>query len=230
MKPFKITLTLATPFISEYPITLDAILSAAIFRKQGLKGADTIPLIPIKREQGIFRSSSLHYTQNYSHTTVPRVMNLRGEYDLSINAFAPNSKKGARYLAVDKKRGPYKTNLDSIQAIDAPEVYFWAVGNPDEVVQLILDYIPGIGKRSNAGAGQIIDVFSEDQAEDYSWVSANGFPARPLPVSIWTSISDTDPASLPHAPMAVDVPYWSGQIVEAVFPSPIIHLRKLPTN
>lgn len=225
MIPFKLTLTLATPFISDFPITLDGILSAAIFRKLGHKGADTIPFIPLMREQGIFKSSSLHYTQNFTHTTIPRVMSLRGESDLSINAFAPNSKKGARYLAVDKKRGPYKTNLESIQAIDAPEVFFWAVGNPEEVVQLILDYIPGIGKRSNAGAGQILDVFFEYQADDYSWVSAKGLPARPLPVSIWSSISDIDPSSLPRAPMAVDVPYWSGESVEAVFPSPIIHLR-----
>ena len=143
---------------------------------------------------------------------------------MSINAFAPNS-KGARYLAVDKKKEAPTKPILSIQAIDAPEVFLWAVGNPEEVVQLILDYIPGIGKRSMRARGKFWMSFFEYQADDYSWVSAKGLPARPLPVSIWSSISDIDPSSLPRAPMAVDVPYWSGESVEAVFPSPIIHLR-----
>lgn len=223
MKPFQLTLTLATPFSCDYPITLDAILSAAIFRQCGAKEKETIPLIPLAREHNIFRASSLHYNrQQFSHTTVPRVMNLLGESDLSVHAFAPNRKRGNAYMAVDKKRGQYKTNMDSLPAIEAQDVYFWGVGDADRVVSLIQDYIPGIGKRSNAGAGQIDNVQVIATDEDYSWVTKAGLPARPLPATLWAQLSET---TLQTMPMAVDVPYWSGEQVEAVFPTQAINPR-----
>lgn len=223
MKPFKLTMNILTPFSCNYPITLDAILSAAIFRQCGAKEKETIPLIPLAREDGIFRASSLHYNrQQYSHENIHRVMNLLGESDLSVEAFAPNRKRGNGYMMVDKKRGDYKTNMDSYSGIEAQQIYFWGLGDPDAVVTLIQNYIPGIGKRSNAGAGQIDSLQADVIAEDRSWLTQAGLPARPLPKALWERLS---PLRLQTMPMAVDVPYWSAEQVDAVFPTQAITYR-----
>jgi hypothetical protein len=212
---FKLTLTLATPFImGASRTTLDGLLSAAIFREQGLMGEETISHIPLVSEAGIFKGSTLFCHPRYSHEVVGRVMSLRGRDDQDESLFKPNS-RGANYKQIDTARGPHKTNLSSYQGINSPEVYFWGVGDPDRVVELIQNHIQGLGKRSNAGSGQIIGI-SWEEAEDQSWVTANGTPARPLPVDLWTEISDGKKA--PVASIAVSLPYWNGQAVDAVSP------------
>ncbi|EJY6032560.1 hypothetical protein FA341_14785 [Pseudomonas aeruginosa] len=217
---FKLVIKLATPFVMSRPrTTLDGLLSAAVFRETGLMGGDTIPHIPLEREDGIFKGSCAFVSGGYTHATVQRIMNLRGLADMTDEHFAPNSKgKVKRYLGVDIKRGPYKANMSSYAGIDAKTVIFFGKGDPDRVVELIKNNIPGLGRRANAGAGEIIDVswvkVSADR--DCSWIMPSGSPARPLPLDVWNRISGH--RKMPVADLTVRVPYWSGEAVQAVYP------------
>lgn len=215
---FRLTLQLATPFFSQHRITLDSLLSAAVFNATGLQGEDTIPHIPLAMEDGIFKASSIFCIRNYRHSTVGRVMSLRTENDLAAGLFSPN-RRGDKYGPIDQQRGDYKANMSAYPGIDAREVYFWGVGNPERVVELILDFIPGIGKRANAGAGQIIAADWLETDSDLSWMTASGHPARPLPVDLWKRIGGTD---MPSAALAVQLPYWQTDKVEAVVPMSLV--------
>ncbi|MDK2126248.1 hypothetical protein [Parachitinimonas caeni] len=214
MTPFKLTLELATPFYLSSRLTLDGLLSAAIHHQTGKMGADTLAAIPLDQDQGIFRGSSLFCHPRYRHRRFSRIMSLKSERDLHTELFQPN-KRGDRYGVVDQQRGKFKANLDSYFAIEAKEVYFWGVGDSDQTCYLIENYIHGIGKRANTGAGEILSVRAEE-TDDFSWVTRKGKPARPLPVEIWNDMG-LAPAST--APLAVVLPYWGTAPVDAVFPA-----------
>lgn len=221
MTNFKLALQLATPFYCASPLTLDGLLSAAVFNATGLMGSDTIPLIPLESEDGIFRGSSLFCIPSYRHAAVGRIMSLKTENDLSERLFKPNRRDGG-YGHIDQQRGDYKANLSAYPGIDSREVYFWGVGDPDKTVSMISEFIPGIGKRASSGAGQIIGVSWVETDEDYSWVTQKGMPARPLPVEIWKQIAPDTSQVIKSMPMAVRLPYWETPQVDAVFPARLI--------
>lgn len=222
---FKLTINLATPFImGRTRTTLDSLLSAAIFRKTGLKGSDCIPHIPLEQEHGIFKASSLFISDEsrLSHVKAGRTMSLKGLNDLSVDHFLPNSANGQRYLAVDQARGPYKSNMSEYSALSATEVCFYGVGDAEAVKELIETYIPGIGAHSSQGAGQILDVQYEllSNESDFSWITESGKPARPLPVEIWNTLPSIDSVSVKGAAnVTVRFPYWDhDNSALAVFP------------
>ncbi|MET3139424.1 CRISPR type IV-associated protein Csf3 [Undibacterium sp. GrIS 1.2] len=142
-------------------------------------------------------------------------MSLRGRNDLDVSIFSPNGRGGKNYTYIDQKRAEYKATITEYPGIFSKEVYFWGVGNMKAVEFLLSNYIIGIGKRSNAGAGEIAQVHVEEIEEDFSWVTRNGDPARPLPLGIWSKIGGNE---RPFIPLAVCVPYHAGQEVDAVFP------------
>jgi len=218
-EPFKLVVELATPFITgKLRTNLDALLSAAVFNATGLRGEETIPHIPLASEHGIFKASTLFCHPRYSFEAEGRVMALRGRSDLDPDLFAPNG-RGNRYVKIDMARGDYKTNMSTYQAIRTREVYWWGVGDPDHAVELIQNHILGIGKRSNAGAGQIAAVRAE-ASEDHSWITPSGAPARPLPLSVWQDISGGRPAT--EGSIAVRLPYWDDARELAVFPTDLV--------
>lgn len=217
--PFKVTLRLATPFYLGQTLTLDALLSAAIYKKLGKYGPDSVKYIPLDLTQGVFKGSSLFCHPRYKYQPVGRVMALRGRKDLNVDLFSPNKRGGKQYIPIDQQRGQYKATMNLYAGIFSPEVYFWGVGNPVAVQELLTNYILGIGKRANAGAGEIMSVQCEIIDDDLSWVTSRGLPARPLPLDIWRSISDVE---VPFMPMAVTVPYYESDEVDSVFPVSVV--------
>ncbi len=215
MTPFKLVITLKTPLVmSATRTTLDALLSAAVFRKTGLTGFQTLPHIPLEKgEDGIFKGSSMFCGGSYSFDTVGRVMALKNLSDKDESMFKPNGTRG--YKGISSKREAYKNHLVSYTAISARQVVFYGVGKPDEVVSLIENHIVGIGKCANSGAGEIESVKWEP-CDDHSWVTKSGKPARPLPVEIWKKLSSG--RQVPVAPVAVRLPYWDTPKVPAVYP------------
>jgi CRISPR type IV-associated protein Csf3 len=211
--PFKIRIELKTPFHMGHRITLDGLLSAAVFNATGTIGPDNEAQIPLEREGEVFKGSSLFVSGSYRHSKVGRLMALRGESDLNENAFFPNS-RGQKYVYIDQARGDYKNNLSAYQAIQAREVVFFGVGDPERCQYLIENFVMGIGKRCNAGAGQIGEVAWE-YSEDFSLMGEDGAPNRPLPVSLWESLGGGD---YPIGKIPVQAPYWESAAVDAVFP------------
>jgi len=216
-EPFKLTLEIFGAIALKYPLTLDGLLSAAVQRMNGKTGADTIPDIPLEREDGIFHGSALYHTRRYRHSTVCRKLGLRGEEEMSPKNFKPFSGKGSGkyYGSLDLRRGPHQIRLDSYAAIETPEVWFWGRGDAERCAEMIRCYILGLGKRANGGAGQILSV-RVDACEDNSWVLASGFPARPIPVDLWEKIGGRQDAPVDYC--RVDIPYPTGNPVRAVFP------------
>lgn len=214
---FRVKLEVLTPFFLAHTLTLDGLLAAAIFNKMGLLGEDAIPYIPLESVDGIFKGSSAAFEKRYRLISFDRIMSLRGDRDLSVDVFAPNRRGGKYYVFVDKKRGKYKTNLQSYSGIFSSEVVFWGVGDVDQVEYLLKYFVLGIGKRSNAGAGEIGSIEVDEIEEDYSWITKEGKPARPLPIEIWSQLEGDQ--AWPVMPHAVTVPYWAGVARDAVVPS-----------
>lgn len=215
--PFRLTLTLATPFVmGARRTTLDGLLSAAVFRERGLMGMDTAPYIPLEREHGIFKGSSLFCHPGYTHVEKTVFMRLGLQNDRGPGLFAP-FKRGGKYAHIDQVRGEYKANMSKYQAINSREVYFWGVGDPERACSLIQTFIPGIGKRSGAGSGEIIDVrYDLEESQSCAWLSVKEEPMRPMPLWLWSQITGNRPA--PVVQHAVDLPYWDSDTVEAVIP------------
>lgn len=212
---FQLTLELATPFFLSERLTLDGLLSAAVFNQTGKRGVETIEHIPLVRERGIFKGSALFCHPRYRHENFSRLMSLRSEGDLSQALFKPNM-RGGRYGYIDPARSDYRIRLMSYAGISSREVYFWGEGDAERSVFLLEHYIHGVGKRANTGAGQIIGIRAREVAEDRSWVTVKGLPARPLPAALWAEMG------LPEAttgPAAVTLPYWESEKVLAVLPA-----------
>lgn len=229
-RPFKLTITLATPMImTRNRLTLDGLLSAAIFRKTGLKGDDCIPHIPLEIDSTIFKASSLFIdaSSRLKYTKVGRNMSLKGLNDLTTRHFLPNSATGTRYLSVDQSRGPYKTNMSEYSGLEASAVCFFGVGNAQSTQELIETYIIGLGVHSNSGAGQILHVEHEllDDDDMSCWITSSGKPARPLPSDLWLTLDNIDSQIVKSAAsVAVRFPYWEqANKTNAVFPTEYTH-------
>lgn len=227
---FKITLNLATPIImGRTRLTLDGLLSAAVFRKTGLMGSDCIPHIPLEQSKGIFKASSLFLDDSsvLRYSKVGRVMSLKGLNDLSVDHFTPNSANGKRYLEVDQARGKHKSTLSEYSALDLQAVCFYGLGDSQAVKELIETYITGIGMHSNSGSGQIINIETEQLEDDdlSFWLTESGKPARPLPIDIWESLLGADSEYTQNAAqVTVRFPYWDkDNLAKAVFPTEYTH-------
>lgn len=215
MSCFRLKLTLATPIALNAPLTLDALLSAAISNATGLIGEATAPHIPLEQTHGVYRGSALFLHPRYRHEVVGRVMALRGERDVAMRLFRPN---GRQYVSVyTDKAKKYANKLSAYPGYRSQEVFFFGAGDGEQAAYLISNFIPGIGKRANGGAGEILSVAVTELDNDYSWRLPDGSPARPLPIERWQEIGG-DPSS-PVMPLAVTFPYWDAQKVQAVFPT-----------
>jgi len=103
--------------------------------------------------------------------------------------------------------------------VESPKAYFYGYGDPDAVVNLIENFLPGIGKRANAGLGEIRSV-SWTHSPDYSLIDKDGQPARPIPVEVWDALETTNAkASHPSIGLRpVDVPGWCSEKKRCAMP------------
>ena len=215
MSPFKLMVEIRTPFHMRFPVTLDALLIEAKANQTGLPPEQVLAEIPLQQKNGIFQASSMRLERRETRTGVGRVQSLRGDFDQSTLRFSPNKRK-KDYSPIDQARGPYKSNLDSYDAISCPWVSWSGVGDAQACRALLQDYLVGIGKRASGGAGEIgtIDIIALDH--DQSWMNADGLPARPLSAEQWAAIGGSP---LETTLASVAWPYYNGDRVIAVMPS-----------
>ena len=223
MKSFKLNIQIVTPMILSNQMTLDSLLSAAVFAKNGAMGVDTTPHIPLKfnEELDVFHGSCLFLPQSfgYNHRRVSMVGGLRGERDMNTDKIKENRRNGYGYI--DRQRGDYKTNLDHYESIQCREpIYFYGHGDIDSMLEL-MGLLVGIGRRAKQGNGQIGEFWADEIDDDYSIVLKDGSPARYVPQDKWDGISskqDDAPVMLG----AHKIPYWGGEESKIVFPNGLV--------
>jgi len=225
MIPFRLNIELGTPVAITGTLTLDALLAKAAFNMTGFTDDRLLELIPLRRHQGIFSGSILRYAGQQKRSTVSFVRRL-ARSDMWSSKYKSNIKRttaagvaGVDYAGIELAKGPYCARLESIQVVESPKAYFYGYGDPDAVVNLIENFLPGIGKRANAGLGEIRSV-SWIHSPDYSLIDKNGHPARPIPVEVWDALETTNTkVSDPSIGLRpVDVPGWFSEKKRCAMP------------
>lgn len=209
--PFKLVLRLANPFIMDYQVTLDALVTQAIINASGLSVEEADKYVPLEKVNGVYKASSMFCMANYKIVPLTKIMKL-AHNDKQKHKFSPNAlrPKGI-YGPIITSTGPFMNKVTTYKAKDSAEVYFWGVGDPEKIVSLLKNHIQGIGKRWSNGHGEILDIDYYELEDDFSWVTAKGNPARPLPVDMWDGDS-------PTMDLATHFPYWESPKTKAVFP------------
>lgn len=219
MTPFKLVIALASPIIMDISVTLDALLTQAILNSGDYMVEEATELVPLERESGIFKGSCLFCSVDYKVVNVTHISKLTNE-DKESRYYSFNGgnldKDGnyTKYSPIIITTGAYANNMTRYKGKLCKEVYFWGVGDVDKVLYLLRTYITSLGKRFNSGQGQILSIEAYELNNDFSWVTKNGTPARPLPASMWkgkaTRIDDR----------TISFPYWEAKNkVPAVFPT-----------
>lgn len=222
MIPFRLNIELGTPLAITDLLTLDALLTKAAFNMTGEK-ENLEQYIPLQRTEGVFCGSVLRHAGNLRRYTTSFVRKLTIS-DQASRKYSSNIKRGpgagVGYAHIVTHTGPFITKLESIQVVESSKVYFYGHGDPDKAVWLIENFLPGIGKRANAGLGEIRSV-SWVASEDYSLVDHKGNPARPIPTESWDAIpSSVVKAVSPKESMRpIAVPAWCNPAVLCVMPA-----------
>lgn len=220
MIPFRLNIELGTPMSITETVTLDALLSKAVFNMTGFRDDRISDMIPLATNNEVFCGSILRVAGNARNSTVSFVRKLTRD-DMASSKHQSNVQRGENkggYTYIETARGPFCTKLESIRVVEAQRVYFYGLGHPDEVIRLIENFLPGIGKRANAGLGEIRSV-SWTPSPDYSLIDKDGWPARPMPVADWDALhSITKKANPVVAMRPIAVPGWCNEKVACVMP------------
>lgn len=224
-KPFKLTVSILTPMIVHKSLTLDALLAAAIFNRDGIEGEAANALLPLAFEDGVAKASCIQFPRGIRpHKDQASYIRALKKSDLYPEFYAPDGKRGETrgdylFCPGDKgKNGIMDAKLHFYETTQVPYVFFYGVGDPDACQRLITGYLLGIGKKHTSGRGEIGEVFWEE-SEDYSWVSESGLPMRQLPVAVWEKLGHGLRA-FEHGPLPMPMryPYWETPLVPSVYP------------
>lgn len=214
--PFQVSIrTIAPAIISSGRLTLDGLLSAAVYAETGLQGAQTYDRIPLARTGELFHGSSIFVKGVYKETSVSRVGSVTKYCDFrKEEAFPQQGKK-----VTNEKMGLFLSPVMSYyQGCQADEFLFFGLGNPDEVQRLFDLYIPHIGRGHNRGFGAIDTVDVSQIDEDRSIMLEDGSPARPIPLQVWTEVFDGCVETAMIMPHSWRAPYWETSEVLCVVP------------
>lgn len=102
----------------------------------------------------------------------------------------------------------------------APMVRFWALGNPEEILRLLREHVPAIGKKRHVGYGAVLEWEVRPARRDmsvYRQVDDMLLSARILPTTLLRR--DGYWAKGMVAPLAIRPPYWHpDNVMDACFP------------
>jgi len=216
---FKIEIELAVPMImGKYSLSLDSLLASALFRKTG-DTEEAVLQIPLKKTKNIFHGSVLFFSKSKNQplvqTEVPYIGGLRPEVDLHPSKFAPTS-RGSKYKRVNLAGGVEKVRLDQYKGYLPKRLTFFGSGDGEKALLLIKQFIPGIGAKTNTGAGEIRSVQMVEVATDMSLMNSDQMPQRPIPWDVWVAINGSKNARKDFVSFCP--PYWKTNQVECAVP------------
>lgn len=205
--PFLIKVPLTTPVLmTNGYLTLDGILSMA---HEASTGRPARPEdIPLAEESGVMKGSAAFFLQGAASTKT-----MFGRLSIPELTEVPDMvlpRRGGK-LRIDQQSGEFRAWKTKFLVIETPRVFWFGVGDPDRVVDL-LKSIPGVGRKATLGYGSIDhNNIVVDDVPDCSF-SFLGKPARPLPLAMWNG----KPAQ--QAMSSVSHPYWDSPMVQCVVP------------
>lgn len=178
---FRISAVMVTPVIFTAHATLDGLIGALLFER--LQDVDVAhAAIPLRSTDGLFHASAARLISVASSRKLGFVAGLRASHDIDI-ALVQRNASGDPHKALGLTRRGDFGNVANAYTAHAAEVVEWtAEGDGDRVIEL-LQRVPFIGKRRNAGFGEVLNWHIE-QADDDGVVSRDGLVLRPVPVEV----------------------------------------------
>jgi hypothetical protein len=182
--PFHLMITLRTPVISSGQLTLDAILTAALFRETRDIDA-ALSALPLLSSDAIWHGSSAFFEAPLSFLDIPYIQQLSGEQDWSLDNFYVARKRNNSEIKILKTGGAYVPRLDRHKACVTRRVHYFGCGRGPQVQTLIENHLPGLGSNTNHGFGEIESVQWRTMTADLALIHRDGLPLRPVPVTFW---------------------------------------------
>tara|TARA_R110002033_G_scaffold135713_4_gene175391 strand:+ start:78552 stop:79259 length:708 start_codon:yes stop_codon:yes gene_type:complete len=227
MDNLKITLHFLAPIIATEAIHFDAVLAYAMY-----KHTNDLDIahdsLPLKKTNGVYHASAFRL-QSPVRTIIADFNGALRNSDMNTDLFAPNSVKSDKYLYIDTARGAHKAELNSYMAYESLHSmgYFFAVGNKIEIEALLRTYVFGIGKKSQAGFGQIQSIEVEVIDEDKSLFDAEMGVMRNIPINIFESLGFEQRAEFDTELVASYPPYYITEPLECAVPSSMVYDKLL---
>lgn len=216
-RPMIVKCEMKTPIIVTRPLHFDALLGNLLVQR-GAEPHTVNEIIPLSRRNGVFCGSVSILTGPCVQTPVSIIQALNARRDVDPSRLR---KVRNRHPRVEVSRGPYKNLKTDLKMTSATAVYFSAMGNIDEVRDL-MSGIPGIGKKQSMGYGEVRSTIVEEITfSNAGWKTNAGLPARPIPIDSWEG-------SVPDCPKGLTrimPPYWEGPFSQCYIPSEIIGIE-----
>jgi hypothetical protein len=178
---FRISAVMATPAIVTSHATLDGLLGAILF--DDLQDVDAAhAAIPLRCTDGLFHASGARLLQVAAARKLGFVAGLRATHDLDIGLVQRNA-DGRPHKAIGlARRNDFGNVANAYQAYSAEVIEWTAEGDGDRTFAL-LQTVHAIGKRRNAGFGEV-QSWHIEEAEDDGVVGADGLVLRPVPTEV----------------------------------------------
>ncbi len=193
--PITIKVDLSSPLavLDDWTPSIEAILEFAWLDERGLYSAHVnpekiiIPELPIQRSvlesQSYWCCSSPHYQFDCQYS------DRRNKRWAGQSEGYPVDWQGKRQK-IQTDGGPYKSGNTPVFARLVKSIYWWSIGNIDEVSKM-LSAVTSIGKHRGIGYGQVSKWSVRQSPSDYHLWGKNGQLMRPIPV-------ECCPADVPH--------------------------------
>ena len=204
LENLQISFHMTQPVINRHFLTLDAVLSRAMYNATG-SVEKALNDLPIKRTEDLYHASSLRLMMPIRYVPVDFVAGLKGEIDLSTMNYSPDGKK---YKIFDDKRNQYKVQMDKYSAQYSSEAVFYVCGDPEKIDQL-MSFIDGLGKKTNQGIGGFHRYAISTIEHDWSLYQETLKVMRPIPKTLFAELyPDVSVDNLSWDKVAYKGPYW----------------------
>lgn len=210
---FRLEIQLKTPAILHPLLTLDALLAAALYRETNdLERAHNA--LPLLRREGVWSASSVQLVDGM-FVGLPFVSRL-SKSDLDPARWSDRNRAGKARVQVNG--GTYMSKLSQHRAWIGT-LAFDAAGDGDEACRL-LGSLAGIGAKTTQGCGQIESI-SLVEGGSGGICAADGTPARPVPVELWSTWYAPVQAVLVIDEVSWHPPYYTTPKSRCVVPSAV---------
>ena len=178
---FRISAVMSSPVIITSHATLDGLLGALLFDE--LQDVDAAhAAIPIRSTDELFHASAARLLGVTVSRKIGFIAGLRASHDIDLDLLE-RSASGGPHKALGLTRRKEFGNVANAYTSHAAAVVEWtAEGDGDRVIEL-LQGVHAIGKRRNAGFGEVLNWHIE-LAEDDGVISGDGRVLRPIPVAM----------------------------------------------